>query len=83
MGGRVLPEPVGRRDKYSGPDSDVRGIHRDEYLRVVEEMTSGYISCTDNEIREAYKTKSIRQITKQMQVGIHRVRRVIRSNRSG
>lgn len=46
-------------------------------------MTSGYISCTDSEIREAYKTKSIRQITKQMQVGIRRVRRVIRSNRNG
>ena len=38
----------------------------------------GYIALSDEQIREAYKTKSIRQITKTMGVGVHRVRKVVR-----
>lgn len=34
---------------------------------------------TDDQIRDAYKTRSIRYIQKNMKVGIHRIRRVIRS----
>lgn len=34
---------------------------------------------TDSQIREAYKTKSIRQIRLEMHVGIHRIRKVVRS----
>lgn len=38
----------------------------------------GIISATDEQIREAYKTQSKRQICKTMGVGIHRVRKVTR-----
>ena len=38
----------------------------------------GVVSATDDQIRIAYQTKSIRQIQKEMKVGIRRVRKVVR-----
>jgi len=39
----------------------------------------GIAVVSDQEIRTAYKTRSIRDIQKNMKVGIHRIRRVVRS----
>ena len=40
----------------------------------------GHISATDEQIASAYKDgKFIRQICREMKVGIHRVRKVVRS----
>ncbi len=38
----------------------------------------GRISATDDEIREAYKARSIRDIQKSLKVGLRRIRRVVR-----